>query len=96
MPRKLFIVAKGNETVYRQLRRSVGREPGVIIIYDRRRTPKALGRLRRALSRVRVLLVGTPRQRKRAALRRRQREDIAEQIERQGWAVVHLRDSGDA
>jgi len=96
MPRKLFIVAKGNETVYGQLERSVGREPGVVIIYDRRRPARTLGRLRRLLSRARVLLVGTRRERTRAALRRRQRADIAEQIKRQGWAVVHLHDPIDA
>ena len=36
MIRKLFIVAKGNSVAYRSLQNTVGLEPDVAIIYDRR------------------------------------------------------------
>jgi hypothetical protein len=92
MPRKLFIVAWGNEAVYGQLHRTVGREPGVQIIYDRRRPPKKRGKLRRAASGVTGMLGGG--RRAHEALGRRQR-DVAEELRTKGWAVVHLDDQDD-
>jgi hypothetical protein len=87
MPRKLFIVARGNDVIYGQLKRSVGREPGVEIIFDRRRPPVARGRIGRAVSKV----TGVVRRRRgERRLGRRQPSTVSRDLETRGWAVVHL------
>ncbi len=87
MPRKLFIVARGNDVIYGQLQRSVGREPGVEIIFDRRRPSVGRGRLRRAVSR----LTGVVRRRRgERRVGRRQPSTVSRDLETRGWAVVHL------
>lgn len=96
MSRKLFIVARGNEAVYGQLHRTVGREPGVQIIYDRRRPQKKPGTLRRAASGVTGMLVGARTDGVREAGGRRQRVDVLEDLKSQGWAVVRLDETDDA
>ena len=56
MVRKLFIVAKGNTSVYGFLQRTVGQEEEVAIIYDRRAVPapppRRLARLHRRVRRI--------------------------------------------
>ena len=93
MVRKLFIVAQGNAAVYRQLHVTVGREPDVEIIYDRRPVrlkPGAVARLVRPLKR----LVS---RRENAYvlehLDRRQQQAINEEIARKGFAVVRVEHS---
>jgi hypothetical protein len=86
---KLFIVARSNPTVYRQLHRTVGREAGVEIIYDRRPPVREPGKLRRFISRVRWLLrFGSDQILD--SLDRRQRQQINEQLRTNGWAVVRF------
>jgi len=84
MARKIFIVAKGNDTIYTSLMRSVGHEPGVEIVYDRRATPRR--------SALRRLVAGASRRRggSRGAGddERRVRTSVDEEIRRRGWAVV--------
>ena len=41
MIRKMFIVAKGNTAAYQSLQNSVGTEPDIAIIYDRRASSRA-------------------------------------------------------
>jgi len=83
MTRKLFIVARGNVVTYESLRRSVGHEPGVEIVYDRRPLlhQSAMGQV---LATIKHLLSG--RRRRPAADRRRRMVD--EEIRRNGWAVA--------
>jgi hypothetical protein len=95
MPRKLFIVAKGNDVIYRQLQRSVGREPGVDIIFDRRRPPVVRGRVGRAVSGVTGLLRRQRREQLRGHFGRRRRSSVADELQARGWAVVHLDDAWD-
>jgi len=83
MTRKLFIVARGNVVTYESLRRSVGHEPGVEIVYDRR-PPLHQSAMGQVLATVKHLLSG--RRRRPAADRRRRMVD--EEIRRNGWAVV--------
>ena len=93
MVRKLFIVAQGNPAVYRQLHVTVGREPDVEIIYDRRpvrRKPGAIARLVRPLKRL------VPRRASANVLEhldRRQQQAISEEIARKGFAVVRVEHS---
>jgi hypothetical protein len=89
IPRKLFIVARSNTAAYQQLLRTVGREPGVEIIYDRRFTSRLPGTLRRLASRLkRALGVGGPRGLK--ATGRRRRPYVDQELKANGWAVVRL------
>lgn len=92
LPRKLFIVARRNTAAYRQLLRTVGREPGVEIIYDRRPAPRKPGRLRRLASRVKRAFGLSRRDRALEALGRRQRTQIDQELKAKGWAVVRLDD----
>jgi hypothetical protein len=87
---KLFIVARGNTAVYQHLRRSVGHEVGVKIIYDRRPVPQKRGRLRRLASRVSGALGSSRHQQVLEALGRRQRTRIDQELKTKGWAVVRL------
>lgn len=94
MVRKLFIVAQGNEAVYRQLHVTVGREPDVEIIYDRRpvpRKPRAVNRLLRPLRR---LVSRRPKASVLEHLDRRQQRAIDEEIAKKGFAVVRVEDPG--
>lgn len=92
MPRKLFIVARRNTSAYRQLLRTVGREPGVEIIYDRRPAPRNPGTLRRLASRVKRAFGLGRRDRALEALGRRQRTQIDQELKTNGWAVVRFDD----
>jgi len=75
--------------VYGQLRRTVGREAGVEIIYDRRPPCREPGKLRRVISCVRWLLrFGSDKILD--SLDRRQRRQINEQLRTKGWAVVRF------
>jgi hypothetical protein len=87
MARKLFIVAKGNWATYSSLTKSIGHEPNVEIIYDRRATPRrpgVLGRLVPCCRRVRS------RKRRPWHEERRDRTSVDVEIQRTGWAVVRL------
>ena len=96
MPRKLFIVARGNDVIYGQLQRTVGREPGVEIIFDRRRPPAARGRLERAVSGVTGLLRrGRREQGHGRFFRRRRPSTVGHELETRGWAVVHFDETSD-
>jgi hypothetical protein len=95
MARKLFIVARGNDVIYGQLQRTVGREPGVEIIFDRRRAPVVRGRLVRAVSGVTGLLRRERSDQWRGRFGRRRRSTVGQELERRGWAVVHLDDTWD-
>src|SRR5262245_46420609 len=90
MAGKLFIVAKGNVAVYESLRRSVGAEPGVAIIYDRRVTPASRRRAPRFLGPFHG--PGAPRRLEpspeRPPVDRRQQNAVESQIRQRGWAVV--------
>ena len=89
MAGKLFIVAKGNVTTFESLRRSVGHERDVTIIYDRRSdtwTDPSLARFWAHLRRKQGA-PGAPAREERTSERRR-RDEVAEEIRRQGWAVV--------
>ena len=90
MARKLFIVARGNVATYESLQRTVGREPDVEVLYDRRPAPPRtrLGRLRAGLGRLLSRRRGT-------AEERRTRQMIDEEIRRTGWAVVRREPAGD-
>jgi hypothetical protein len=90
IPRKLFIVARGNTAAYQQLWRTVGREPGVEIIYDRRPDP---GTLRRFASRVKRALTLGRRSRGSKATGRRRRPQVDQELKANGWAVVRLDDA---
>jgi len=96
MPRKLFIVARANTAAYRQLLRTVGGEPGVEIIYDRRPPPRNPGTLRRLASRVKRAFGLSRRDQALEALGRRQRTRIDQDLKANGWAVVRLDDPHDA
>ena len=97
MPRKLFIVARGNDVIYGQLQRTVGREPGVEIIFDRRRPPEVRGRLVRAVSGVTGLLRRPRREQWHGRIfGRRRPSTVAHELETRGWAVVHFDDGWDS
>jgi hypothetical protein len=86
-PRKIFIVARKNTDAYRQLMRTVGQEPGVEIIYDRRRGSRKLDAVGRLASRVkRALGLG----RRRAGQGRRERPQVDQELKAKGWVVVRL------
>jgi hypothetical protein len=84
-PRKLVIVARDNITLFESLKRTLGKESDVEIVFDRRREPGKSGGLKKILSR-------EPQERATGEERRR-RAEIDEQIRTQGWAIV--RDEGD-
>ena len=87
-PRKIFIVARKNTEAYRQLMRTVGQEPGVEIIYDRRRGSRKLGAVGRLASQVkRALGLG---RRKRGGQGRRERPQVDQELKAKGWVVVRL------
>lgn len=89
MPGKLFIVARGDVATFESLRRSVGHEHDVTIIYDRRSdvwTDPSLARFWAHLRRRRNSRPAMPREQRTAE--RRRRDEVAEEIRRQGWAVV--------
>src|SRR5262245_38752311 len=93
MAGKLFIVAKGDVATYESLRRSVGGEPDVAIIYDRRAEPvarRAPGKLIRHLRGPADAGAPAPA----GSVRERRLNTVAEEIKRRGWAVVR-RGSGD-
>src|SRR5262245_23063368 len=89
MAGKLFIVAKGNVATFESLRRSVGHERGITIIYDRRSDAwddpspaRFWAHLRRKPG------AAGARAREEGTSDRRRRDEVAEEIRRQGWAVV--------
>ena len=86
------MVARNNTVIYQHLQRSVGREPGVEIIYDRRPTPVPPGTLTRLATHVKRVLRPTPAEDALAALGRRKRARIDEEVRMKGWAVVRLDD----
>ena len=87
-PRKMFIVGRKNMAAYYQLMRTVGQEPGVEIIYDRRRGPRTPGALRRLVARIKRAL-GLHR-RKRRGPGRRERPQVDQELRDKGWAVVRV------
>jgi len=94
MGAKLFIVAKGNVATFESLRRSVGNEPDVAIIYDRR-APSLPGPVSAERS------FWGPLRQKQGSMppgpipdRRRQIHVIGD-IQRKGWAVVRSEDTHD-
>jgi len=90
MVRKLFIVAHGNAVVYRQLRITVGRDPEVEIIYDRRparRKPRAVDRLVRPLKR---LVPRRPTANILEQLDRRQQKTVEDELAKKGFVVIHV------
>jgi hypothetical protein len=90
MPRKMFIVARQNTAAYRQLLLTVGREPGVEIIYDRRPAPPAKpGRMQRLIARVKRV-IGRRGARAADAPGRRQRPHVDQELRAKGWAVVRV------
>lgn len=89
IPRKLFIVARGNTLAYQQLLRTVAREPGVEIIYDRRPTSRTAGTLRRLASRLKRAL-GLGGRRGSKATWRRRRPQVDQELKANGWVVVRL------
>jgi hypothetical protein len=90
MIRKLFIVARTHPTVYNQLRRTVGREAGVDVIYDRRPTVQEPGKLHRFIACLQRLLPGAVSQEILETLDRRQRRQINEDLKNRGWAVARI------
>src|SRR5215471_1364164 len=96
MGAKLFIVAKGNVATFESLRRSVGNEPDVAIIYDRR-APSLLGPVSAEHS-----FWGHVRKKQDTPLAwpgptpdRRWQVHVTEDIRRKGWAVVRSEDTRD-
>jgi hypothetical protein len=86
MARKLFIVAHGNAVVYRQLQNTVGRDPDVEIIYDRRparRKPSAVDRLVRLVPR-------RPTTNILEQLDRRQQKTVEDELAKKGFVVIHV------
>ena len=75
---------------------TVGGEPGVEIIYDRRPPPRNPGTLRRLASRVKRAFGLSRRDQALEALGRRQRTRIDQDLKANGWAVVRLDDPHDA
>jgi hypothetical protein len=93
MVRKLFIVARGNTSVYGFLQRTVGQEEDVAIIYDRRASPprpKRLARLRRGARRMLFRPTATAPPARPLTEERRRHAAIDAEIRSRGWAVVHL------
>jgi len=91
MTRKLFIVARGNTAVYRQLQLTVGREADVEIIYDRRPVRRKPGRLGRLVAPLKRLVAGGDK----AILERldrRQQAKIDEELSKKGWVVIRIED----
>jgi hypothetical protein len=93
MVRKLFIVAKGNTAVYGFLQRTVGQEPQVAILYDRREAPIPPKRLARLLGRARRLFSRStpqPQASRPVTQERRRHPAIDAEIRSRGWTVIHL------
>src|SRR5262245_2845033 len=94
MGAKLFIVAKGNVATFESLRRSVGNEPDVAIIYDRR-SPSLPGPVSAERS------FWGPLRKKEGSMPpgpipdRRRQIHVLEDIQRKGWAVVRSEDTHD-
>src|SRR5215467_12824093 len=92
MGAKLFIVAKGNLATFESLRRSVGHEPDVAIIYDRR-APSLPGPVSAERS------FWGPLRKKEGSMPpgpipdRRRQIHVIEDIQRKGWAVVRSEDA---
>jgi hypothetical protein len=90
MPRKLVIVARDNVSLFESLKRTLGNEPDVEIVFDRRReAPKSGG----GLGTVKKIFSREPQAPPPSAEDRRRRAEIDEQIRKQGWAIV--REEGD-
>ncbi len=90
MPRKMFIVARENAAAYRQLLLTVGREPGVEIIYDRRPAPPARpGRMQRLVHRLKRVF-GRDGASATEAPGRRKRPHVDHDLRAKGWAVVRV------
>jgi hypothetical protein len=85
VPRKLVIVARDNISLFESLKRTLGKEADVEIVFDRRRESGKSGGLKKIFSR--------ESQARPSGEERRRRTEIDEQIRTQGWAVV--RDEGD-
>jgi len=96
MTRKLFIVARDQTALYGQLRRTVGREADVAIIYDRRPVARKPGKLARAVRPLKKLFRRGRPENILDALDRRQRTQIDAEIKTKGFAVVHLETAGSA
>jgi len=89
MTRKLVIVARDNITLYESLKRTLGNEPDVEIVFDRRREAPKGSRLGESVKKIfsrEPQISNTPED-------RRRRKKIDEQIRTQGWAIV--REEGD-
>ena len=85
VPRKLVIVARDNVTLFESLKKTLGKEPDVEVVFDRRRESGKSGGLKKIFSR-------EP-QAPPTGEERRRRAEIDEQIRTKGWAIV--RDEGD-
>jgi len=94
MVRKLFIVAKGNTSVYGFLQRTVGQEEEVAIIYDRRAVPapppRRLARLHRRVRRIFFRSADQLDPTRPISQERRRHPAIDAEVRSRGWAVVHL------
>jgi hypothetical protein len=93
MVRKLFIVAKGNTSVYGFLQRTVGQEEEVAIIYDRREVParpKGLARLGHGARRILFRSTAQVQPGRPRTQERRRQPAIDVEVRLRGWAVVHL------
>lgn len=88
-PRKLVIVARDNVSLYESLKRTLGKEPDVEIVFDRRRDSSRSGRLGDSVKKIFSRESHPPRTQE----DRRRRAEIDEQIRTQGWAIV--REAGD-
>ena len=86
VPRKLVIVARDNITLFESLKKTLGKEPDVEIVFDRRRESGKGGGLKKIFSREPAAPSPTGEE-------RRRRAEIDAQIRRQGWAIV--RDEGE-
>jgi hypothetical protein len=87
--RKLVIVARDNVTLYESLKRSLGNEEDVEIVFDRRVESPKSGRLGESVKKI----FSREPQRPNTPEDRRRRTKIDEQIKTQGWAIV--REEGD-
>ena len=85
MPRKLVIVARDNAALYDSLKRTLGTEPDVEIVYDRRR---AVAKGHGLGDSVKKYFSREPHQPQPVATDRRRRQKVDEQIRSHGWAIV--------
>jgi hypothetical protein len=83
-PRKLVIVARDNVSLYESLKRTLGKEPDVEIVFDRRRDSSKSGGLSDSVKKI----FARESQPARTQAERRRRAEIDEQIRTQGWAIV--------